>query len=144
MRFDHTQLGTQGFLLPPATINADNTPASFDIGAADSCSIFLAIGVGGITFDTTNKVEFVLSHSDVTGSGFTPVTQDHVAGVTVTGSGIVRSLVAAHAAATVTAIGYTGGKRFLRLLADFSGTHGTGTPMTAVAVRNRLDRIAPV
>jgi hypothetical protein len=31
-------------------------------------------------------------------------------------------------------IGYNGKKRYLKLLADFSGTHGTGTPMSAVAI----------
>ena len=143
MRFDMTQSGTQGYLIAPATLAADNTPATFDIGKADACSVFLQVGVGGITFSGTNKIEFVLSHSDSESSGFAAVTQDHVVGATVTGSGIVRSLTAAHADPTVTAIGYIGGKRYLRLLADFSGTHGTGTPIAALAVRGRLDRIAP-
>jgi hypothetical protein len=31
-------------------------------------------------------------------------------------------------------IGYIGGKRFLKLLADFSGTHGTGTPISATLI----------
>jgi hypothetical protein len=40
--------------------------------------------------------------------------------------GIVKSLIAAHAAADTTEVGYIGGKRYLKVLADFSGTHGTG------------------
>ena len=56
-------------------------------------------------------------------------------------SGIVRALTAAHAAATVQKIGYKGGKRYIKLLADFSGTHGTGTPIAAEVVRNRLEQM---
>lgn len=143
MRFDESKEISAGFLLPPAAYNADNTPASYDIGKADACTVLIEVGVGGITFSTTNKIEFVLSHSDAESSGFTAVEQDDVVGVTVTGSGIVRSLVAAHASPSVTPIGYVGGKRYLRLLADFSGTHGTATPLAATALSGRLLSVAP-
>jgi hypothetical protein len=143
MRFDQSETFTAGFLLPPASYDADNSPASFDNGTAQSCTIAINVGVGGITFSGTNKVEFVLTHSDATGSGFEAVTADDVVGVAEVEDGIVRALVAAHATPSVTLIGYKGKKRFLRLLADFSGTHGTATPMSAVAIRGNLDRIAP-
>ncbi len=89
---------------------------------------------GGITFSGSNKVEFVLTESD-DDSTFTAVAAADVlhAPVTVT-SGIVYNLIAAHASATVTRIGYIGKKRYLKLLADFTGTHGAGTPISAVAV----------
>lgn len=57
--------------------------------------------------------------------------------------GIIRSLIAAHATPSVALIGYKGRKRYLRLLADFSGTHGTGTPLSAMVLLGNLDRIAP-
>jgi hypothetical protein len=143
MRFDRSEQVTAGFLLPPASYDADNTPASFDIGLAESCTVFVNVGVGGITFSTTNKVEFVLTHSDVTGEGFEAVTQADVKGVTVGEGGIIRALTAAHATPSVVKVGYVGRKRFLRLLADFSGTHGTATPMSVLAVRDNLLSIAP-
>jgi len=143
MRFDQSQTFTAGYVLPPAEYDADNSPASFDNGTAQSATIVLQVGVGGITFTADNKVEFVLTHSDVTGEGFTAVTQADVVGVTVAEGGIVRSLVAAHATPSVTLIGYKGRKRFLRLLADFSGTHGDPTPLSAAVLRGNLDRIAP-
>ena len=43
----------------------------------------------------------------------------------------------------MTEIGYVGRKPFLRMLADFSGTHGTGTPISVLGVRGLPDR-APV
>ena len=144
MRFDETQRLTAGYLIPPAALNADNTPASFDIGTADACSVFIEVGVGGITFTTTNKVEFKLTHSDHPTDNFVAVTVDDVVGVETVGTGgIVRALIAAHAAPSVTAVGYVGGKRYLRMLADFSGTHGTATPMAVLGVRARLLSVAP-
>lgn len=137
MRIDQSQELSAGFLLPPAVYDADNTPAAFDIGQAESCTLFVNVGVGGITFTSTNKVEFKLTHSD-DNETFTAVAQGDVVGPTVGTGGIIRSLVAAHAAASVTEVGYVGRKRYLKLLADFGGTHSTGTPMSALAVRGRL------
>lgn len=118
----------------PAVLAADNTPAAIDMRNFGAAVICLSIGVGGITFDATNKVEFKLTHSD-DDSTYEAVAQGDVKGVTVATGGIIKSLVAAHAAASLTEIGYHGGKQYLKLLADFSGTHGTGTPISAVIVR---------
>jgi hypothetical protein len=114
----------------PATLAADNTPAAVDMRDYTARMLELAIGVGGITFDGTNKIEFKLTHSD-DDSTYTDVAQSDVQGVTVATGGIVKSLVAAHASADLTRVGYVGGKRYCKLLADFSGTHGTGTPICA-------------
>jgi len=126
--------------IDPATLSADNTPAAIDLRDYQSATLLLAIGVGGITFTGTNKIEYVLTHSD-DDSTYTNVSDDDLikdsycpASVS---NGIVRSLTAAHAAATVQKLGYVGGKRYLKLLADFSGTHATGTPMSALVIRSR-------
>lgn len=143
MRFDQSERLGVSILLPAATYAADNTPATVDLGTAESCTILLEVGVGGITFSGTNKVEFKLTHSD-DDSTYAAVTVADVVGLASVGAGgIVSSLVAAHAAATVDKIGYVGRKRYLKLLADFSGTHGTGTPMSALAVTGNLLSIAP-
>jgi len=117
-----------------ATLSADNTPASIDLLGYNAAEILLAIGVGGITFSGTNKIEFVLTHSDddVT---YTAVAQKDVLGGAVADGGIIKALTSAHAAAAVYRFGYKGGKRYLKLLADFSGTHGTGTPIAAIVLK---------
>lgn len=125
-------------LIPASVLSADNTPASVDLLGFREATILLHVGVGGITFSGTNKIEFVLTHSD-DDSTYSNVTSDDLildslAPASITG-GIVRALIAAHAAATIQKIGYIGGKRYLKLLADFSGTHGTGTPIAAQVVR---------
>lgn len=135
-----------GYLVPvavigPITLSADNTPAAVDLQGFEGAKLCIAVGVGGITFDTTNKVEFKLTHSD-DDSTYTAVAAGDVllgtnADSSVGTGGIVRSLIAAHAAASIAEIEYIGGKRYLKVLADFSGTHGTGTPI-AVSVLKGL------
>jgi len=56
-------------------------------------------------------------------------------GVASITSGIIKSLTSAHAAADVYRFGYVGNKRYLKLLADFSGTHGSGTPIAAMVLK---------
>lgn len=120
-------------LVDAATLAADNTPAAVDRAGYESIEIVLSIGAGGITFSGTNKIEFVLTHSD-DNSTYSNVTDADMLGVSGISSGIVKALTAAHGTATPYRFGYIGGKRYLKLLADFSGTHGTGTPIAAIAV----------
>ena len=144
MRFDQSQVLDPLVLLPAATYSADNTPAEVAIGQYQSATILLEIGVGGITFSGTNKIEFVLTHADTSGGAYTAVAATDVvmpSGYSWATGGIIRSLTAAHASATVFDVGYVGGKGFLKLLADFSGTHGTGTPLAACVLRGRPLRV---
>lgn len=116
-------------------LSADNTPPAIDLLGYDAAEIILSIGIGGITFSGTNKIEFKLTHSD-DDTTYTAVELKDVLGLAAVGAGgIIKSLVAAHAAAAAYRVGYKGGKRYLKLLADFSGTHGTGTPITAIAIK---------
>ncbi|WP_417624954.1 hypothetical protein [Paremcibacter congregatus] len=134
-RDDISNMGV-AFAIAPAALAADNTPGSVDLTGFDSASFLINVGVGGITFSDTNKIEFVMTHSD-DDSDYSLVTDDDVVGVTVGDDGIVRSLVAAHAAATSTKVGYIGGKPFVKVLADFSGTHGSPTPISVPVVKTR-------
>ncbi|MDI6834515.1 MAG: hypothetical protein QMD99_02225 [Rhizobiaceae bacterium] len=120
-----------------AVLAADNTPAAIDLQGYNAAEILLAIGVGGITFDTTNKIEFKVTHSD-DDSTYTAVEAKHILGVAAVGSGgIIKALIAAHAAAAAYRFGYVGGKRYLKILADFSGTHAAGTPIAGLVVKGQ-------
>ncbi|MFZ2869851.1 hypothetical protein [Zavarzinia sp.] len=118
-----------------AVLAADNTPGAIDLQGYDSAEIVLAIGAGGVTFSGTNKIEFKLTHSD-DDSTYDAVEADDILGADDVGAGgIIKALIAAHASAAVYRYGYKGGRRYLKLLADFSGTHGTGTPVAAVVIK---------
>ncbi len=109
------------------------TPVASDLQDHNSAEIILGIGIGGITFDTTNKIEFVVEHSD-DDSTYSAVSTDEMLGAGTISGGIVKALTAAHAAAAVYRFGYIGGKRYLKVTPTFAGTHVTGTPiMCAIA-----------
>ncbi|MFB9952194.1 hypothetical protein ACFFP0_25405 [Rhizobium puerariae] len=129
--------------IAPAALDADNTPAVIDLLGFNSAVVAIEVGVGGITFTSSNKVEFKLSHSDDDDT-YDAVTIDDVQGVETVGTGgIIYALTAAHAAATVTKVGYIGNRRYLKLLADFSGTHGSPTPISAIVIKGN-PAVAPV
>lgn len=115
-------------VIGPVTLSADNTPAAIDRQGYEAVEVLLGVGIGGITFDSTNKIEIKMTHSDDDAT-YSDVTTADMIGVTVTGSGIIKALTAAHAAAAKYRFGYRGGKRYFKFLADFSGTHGAGTPL---------------
>ena len=117
---------------------ADNTPAAIDLQGYSGAEIVISVGIGGITFSGTNKIEFVLTESD-DDSTYNNVVDADMLGVSSITGGIIKSLVAAHAAASISRFGYIGGKRYLKVLADFSGTHGTGTPIAVNVIRGKPD-----
>jgi hypothetical protein len=121
----------------PAVLDADQTAVVTDLQGYHSAVVEVAIGAGGITFDADNKIEFKLEHSD-DGVTYTDVDEDDLVGddvpSTVT-TGYYLSLVAAHASATVQKFGYIGGKRYLRHDIEFTGTHGTGTPISVTLIK---------
>lgn len=123
-----------GTLIPAGVYNDDNTPAAIQIDNAKDASIILDIGAGGITFTTNNKVEFKLTQSD-DGESYEAVADGDVVGVTVGTGGVIKSLVAAKAAQSVDVLGYVGTAKYLKLLADFGGTHSTGTAIAAYLVQ---------
>lgn len=119
--------------ITPAVLAADNTPAAIDLQGYYAATILLHVGAGGITFTSTNKIEFKVTHSDddVTYSTCDETDFDWLDSAELTDGattdGIIKSIKAAHAAAAVYRINYTGGRRFLKILADFGGTHSSGT-----------------
>lgn len=120
--------------IAPAVLDADNTPAAIDLQGYGAAEVVIVVGVGGITFSGTNKIEFKLTHSD-DDTTYAAVEQKDMLGVTVGTGGIIKALTSAHAAASVYRAGYKGNRRYLKLLADFSGTHGTGTPLAAIVLK---------
>lgn len=135
MRDIHSDL-TLVKLLGAAVYSADANSGWVDLQGYDSAEIALSIGVGGITFSGTNKIEFVLEDADATDqSDAAVVTDAGLLGVSGTSSGIIKALTSAHASAAVYRYGYRGGKRYVRLTSDFGGTHGTGTPLAATLIK---------
>lgn len=138
----HDNLSTATMLVP-VVASADTTPISIDLLGYRAAMILLSIGAGGITFSSTNRIDFIVEHS-FDGTTWAAVAQADIIGATVASGGIVRSLIAAKAAADVQEMSYVGGRRYIRLTADFGGTHGAGTAMAAYAVRGLPEQMPVV
>lgn len=121
-----------GYLIAPSSLSADNTPAALSIEGFRNIEVVVGVGVGGVTFSATDKVEFKLRDGDGTVGNHAAVDAVDVVmetGETLGSNGIIRSLIAAHAAGTGKRVSYVGDGTHLSCLADFSGTHGTATPI---------------
>lgn len=137
---------SMAFLLAPgALLAADNTPAAISILGYGAVRVLVSVGGGGITFDTTNKVEIRLRAGDGTVGNHVAVASTDIdcrqasgVGSSVAAGGIIVNLIAAHAAAAVYVFDYVNtdpAVTHLSLLADFSGTHATGTAISAIVER---------
>jgi hypothetical protein len=127
--------------LGPIAATTDQTSGAVDLQGFGSAMVLVQAGIGGITFDGTNKLEFRLQHSETTTAGdFVDVVQADVNGLTLGSNGIIRALIAAHAAPSVTEASYVGNRRYLRVIADFSGTHGAATPFAVTIVRGHPEQ----
>jgi hypothetical protein len=133
-------------LFGPAVIAADAAAVVMDRQGFESVTLELSIGVGGITFDGANNIEFTLEHSDDNVSYSNVVLDDLIgkdkpASIVNAGNGAssLKRQITAHAAAAVYEFGYIGGKRYIRADIEFNGTHGSGTPISWVALKGHAN-----
>lgn len=141
MHSDHAAVAAIG----PIAATADADSAAIDLQGYEGCLIGIALGIGGITFDTSNKIEIKVTECDTSDGTFTAVDDDDILGAeggAVGTGGIVKSFVAAHAAPSVTLVGYVGGKRYIKVRDERTGTHGTATPISLFVIKGH-PHIAP-
>ncbi|MCJ2033159.1 hypothetical protein [Methylobacterium sp. J-068] len=123
--------------IAPAVLTDDPAPLTIDRSGFDAVTFVLQVGAGGISFTNTNRIDFVVEHSDDAVT-WEAADASNVLGVSPVVGGNVLSLRSAHPDASVTRVGYVDGtkgdRRYVRLRADFNGTHGNGTPIAALAV----------
>lgn len=119
--------------LAPAVRTADANGDGVDLKGFEAAAICVDTGAEGITLSSTNKIEFELEHSD-DDSTYSDVAQADVIGVTLGSGGLFLTLDDNAESPQISEIGYVGGKRYVRVVANFSGTHGTGTPISAFVI----------
>jgi len=129
--------------LAPAERSSDANGTGVDLQGFESATIVIDMGAEGITLSSTNKIEIELEHSD-DDSTYTDVTSSaDVIGATPDSNGVIATFDDPAEAPAIASVGYIGGKRYIRAVANFSGTHGTATPM-AVSVIKGHARSNPV
>ena len=115
--------------------DADTNCTAIDSQGFSGVVHIVNVGAPGITFSTSNKIDIELEHSDDNVT-FTYVTSNtDVTGGTVGTNGLWQTIDANGDCNAVYAIGYVGGKRYSRVVLNFSGTHGTGTVFGVVGAK---------
>lgn len=117
----------------PGVYTTTRNPTPVDRAGYEGIMGVIDVDAGGITFTTTNKIEFIGRHGDDTGAmtavsaSDVVITLDDGTEGTLEDGGIILALTAAHAAQKVTKVGYIGGKQFFEITPTHGGTHSTGT-----------------
>ena len=119
--------------LTPAVRTADTNGTGIDLQGFESATVVWEVGAEGDTLSSTVKIEAQLEHSD-DDSTYTTVAQADVVDGTVS-SGVFATYDANSEAPAVAKIGYIGGKRYVRVVDQRTGTHSTGTPTSAIVIK---------
>lgn len=123
-----------------ATRTATAVTPTADTKSWKSVTFGFYVGIGGITFTPTNRMDVVIQESDDDSTWTSVVAEDLILPYGLTygtaASGIVQSFIAIKSAADTayTLVGYRGKKRYARQQFLFGGTHATGTPVAALVV----------
>lgn len=125
-------------LVDPAALTADTTSASIDMKGYDSAELIVNIGEGGVTLDATNYFQFAVYESS-DNTVFTAVAAADLLtkgnAITAPSTGVFAVVDATDEDDAVYKVGYVGGERYVHVLVDAVGTHGTGTPIAVTGVR---------
>lgn len=121
--------------LAPAVRTADANGDGVDLQGFESATIVVDTGAEGVTLSSSVKIDFILEDSS-DDSTYSAVTSNNlVTDGAVDSSGIFLTLDANAETPQVASIGYVGGKRYVRVKADFTGSHSTGTPVSATVIK---------
>ena len=121
--------------LAPAVRTADANGTGVDLQGFEGAMAIFDIGAEGDTLSGSVKIDVKLEHSDDNSSFSAVTSSSDVTDGSVDSNGIWATFDANAEAPAVVGIGYVGGKRYLRVVADFTGTHSNGSPVSAMIVK---------
>jgi len=114
---------------------ADANGTTVDTQGFESVMFVVNSGIEGDTLSGSVKFDFILQESD-DDSTFSAVTSStSVTEGSVDSSGIFLTLDANGETPQTSQIGYIGGKRYVRVKIDATGTHSNGTPMSIEVIK---------
>ena len=121
--------------LAPAVRTSDTNGTGVDLQGFESATIIVDTGAEGVTFSGSVKIDFKLEESS-DDSTYTAVTSaTAVTDGTVDSNGVFLTLDDNAETPQIASIGYVGGARYIRVVADFTGSHSTGTPVAASVIK---------
>lgn len=125
--------------LKPQTVQASALDSgNIDLQGFDSLAVVVAVGQIADTLGASNRLDLKIEHADDNGAGapgaYAACTDDDVTGATGLTSGIFMSVNADTKDNARYAIGYRGGKRFVKVTAT-PVSLATGGPVAIVALK---------
>ena len=122
--------------LAPAVKTSDTNGTGIDLQGFEGATVVVDTGAEGVTLSGSVKIDFKLEESS-DDSTYTAVTSaTAVTDGTVDSNGIFLTLDDNAETPQVATIGYVGGSRYIRVVADFTGSHSTGTPVAASVIKS--------
>ena len=121
--------------LAPAVRTADANGTGVDLQGFESTTIVVDTGIEGDTLSSTVKIDFKLEDSSDNSTFAAVSSSTSVTDGTVDSNGIFLTLDANAETPQITTIGYIGWKQYVRVVAEFTGTHSNGTPVAASVIK---------
>lgn len=120
---------SRGVSIENAVLTADANGATIDRAGYEEVVLIAIFGESGDTLSGSVKVEMEVEHSD-DGSTWADCAAADLIGDTAAGQFAVVDGAADDQQAYTCA--YVGGKRYVRAVANFTGTHSNGIPLTVL------------
>jgi len=132
-------------VLAPAVYDADQNSPPVALQGFGSCLRLVNVGAAGVTLSEPDKIGLEVEETAAKVSGpWTDVNPADLAkSVTGTNDGCFAVIDNAGDDSAVYATAYRGHKRYCRVVVNFIGTHGTGTPVGVTALLGHT-HVAPV
>lgn len=121
-------------LFVPGVLTATPAAVTADTQNFEAATLYVTLGIGGMTFTPSLRIDLLVQHSDDNIS-FVNVASSDIVGSPVVTAGVVQSYQAVKAAATIDEFGYKGAKRYVQATPVFVGVHTTGTAAAGIAIR---------
>ena len=127
-------------VIDPANTTTDVNGDTVDLQGYEGVLLAVSVGESGDSLSGSVKIELEVEHADDDGNGspdtWTDVADDDLLNfVAGTNDGCFGVIDAAAEDDAVYTTSYIGTKRYVRVVANLVGSHSTGTPIGAIAVK---------
>lgn len=119
------------------TLATDTNGTGVDLSGFDSAEVVVSVGAAAFTINGSNFLSLELEESDTLGSGYTDVAASDIDGGNGGANGQFALIDSSSEDDVVVHVGYTGSKKYIRVVANFTGTVTGGIPVCALVNRGR-------
>lgn len=135
MPFDPKNNYTTQQIIDPVVATGDVTSEAIDLAEHVGVTVYGLVGESGDTLSGSVKIELEVQHSDDNSTYAACADADLSDSVTGTNTGTFAVIDAADEDDAVYSTKYIGNKRYVKVVANLTGTHTNGTPIGGLALK---------